>query len=826
MFSSRLMPPGIARFLLGLAAVTASLAPSRTSADAPACNNQALFGVPTSWVTGPGPLYVAAGDFNEDGIVDLAVTNSDFQNNGVNSSLVILIGTGPRTFAPPVAYTVGAEPHAVTTGDFNEDGITDLVVANKFSSNISILLGRGTAGVGNGTFAPAVNYPTGGFPFQIVAEDLDRDGITDIAVSLNNVAAVNVLRGLGSAGTGNGTFASPVTFPLSALSTGLERGDFNHDGILDLVATENGSHTIAVLIGTGVTPIASGSFAPAVHYGAGTEPFEIAVADFNGDGNLDLAVANTLGAGTVLFTGIGNGTFQQTVTLNSGNSVAVAADDLDQDGILDLVIGTATGTDAGNVRVYIGQGNGGVGNGSFWKPSTYSVGSDTYQVLPGDFDGDGRHDLLVSSYLRNFISLLPGVCTPDTRPPVLTKVRDVPADQGGKVFVTWKASSLDATGGSVNNYRVWRRVPEGVASSALRAGRLPITWARTKTTSATGTTIVYWEALATLPAQRLQGYGYTSSTTSDSMTNFNPYTAFFITALTSDIDVFYSSNVDSGYSVDNLAPVQPAPFVGVYSMSQVSLHWTAAHEADFARFRLYRGSSVSFVPGPSNLLRESADTAFVDYDPAAPASCYKLSATDLHGNESMFAVVAPNQPTPVQLSLADARADAHGVHLAWYWAEGSARQATAYKMTQGSDWAAVRAIAADGTGQLRLDDDAVTPGARYGYRLGFFDEGIEQFAGETWIDVPALALALGGAVPNPSPAGRLHVQITLATSHAAMLQLTDVAGRVISSLDVGSLGPGKHEIDLSGRVRSRAGIYFLRLTQDAREVRSRVVVLN
>src|ERR1051326_5077324 len=66
--------------------------------------------------------------------------------------------------------------------------------------------------------------------------------------------------------------------------------------------------------------------------------------------------------------------------------------------------------------------------------------------------------------------------------------------------------------------------------------------------------VVYWEALATLPAQRLAGYGYTAATTQDSMPHSNPYTAFFVSALTPDIDVFYSSAIDSGYSVDNVPP--------------------------------------------------------------------------------------------------------------------------------------------------------------------------------------------------------------------------------------------------------------------------------
>jgi hypothetical protein len=815
----------ITAVLLVVAALTVA-PPLATNAFA-TCNEQALFGNFISRITGPNPLYMAAGDFNEDGILDLAVTNSDFPSGGTGASLAILIGTGARTYAAPVNYAVGLEPHAVITGDFNEDGITDLVVANKFSRSLSVLIGQGSGGVGNGTFAPAVHYPAGGYPFQIVAEDFDRDGITDLAVSLNSVAAIAVFRGRGSGDIGNGTFDTPILFPLSQPSTGLEHGDFNGDGIADLVATENGAGTIAVLLGTGIATLGSGSFSAAAHFSAGPVPFEMATGDFNGDGRTDLAVANNSSpsGGTAIMLGTGTGAFQAPTFIASGNSVVVTTDDLNQDGILDLIVGTVTGTNNGNVLVYLGQGTGGVGNGTFGAGHAYGVGGDTYQILPGDFDGDGLRDLFVSCYLNNFISLLPGLCAPDERAPALTRVRDVPADQGGRVFLTWTASSLDVVGGSVNNYRVWRRVPPAIAAASFRTGPVPSTWMRTTLSQATGTSITYWEALATLPAQRLQGYGYTAATTQDSMASSNPYTAFFVSALTSNIDVFYSSNIDSSYSVDNLSPGPPAPFVGVYSPSQVSLHWAPAPEADFAQFKLYRGASADFTPAPGNLILVSADTGFVDASALAPFSCYKLSAVDIHGNQGPFALVAPHEPTPTQASLVEASADGDGVHVVWYW-DGGSRLATAYRRTLDSDWTPLGPLAADGTGKLRLIDDTVVAGVRYGYRLGFVDNDVEVFAGETWIDVKALELALAGAIPNPSPAGSLRVGFELPTDHRATLDLADVSGRVLMSVQVGGLGPGRHTFDLSRGSRPPAGVYFLRLAQDGHEVRTRVVLLN
>jgi len=155
---------------------------------------------------------------------------------------------------------------------------------------------------------------------------------------------------------------------------------------------------------------------------------------------------------------------------------------------------------------------------------------------------------------------------------------------------------------------------------------------------------VYWEALATLPAQRLAGYGYTAATLQDSLPGSNPYTAFFVSALTSNIDVFYSSNVDSGYSVDNLKPHTPGPMAGAVMGPGFSLHWGPSPDADLAGYRLYRGATANFVPSPATLIATPPDTTAYDVQ-AHGEWYYKVSAVDLHANESGFSALAPLVPT-------------------------------------------------------------------------------------------------------------------------------------------------------------------------------------
>ena len=119
----------------------------------------------------------------------------------------------------------------------------------------------------------------------------------------------------------------------------------------------------------------------------------------------------------------------------------------------------------------------------------------------------------------------------------------------------------------------------------------------------------------------------------------------------------WDSQADSGYSVDNLAPLTPGPFTGAYSAGATHLHWLRNTDADLLGYRVYRGSSEGFVPGSGNLVRAQADTGFIDA--GASGWYYRLSAVDVHGNESGFALLTPANLTNVlghltgELSLAE-----------------------------------------------------------------------------------------------------------------------------------------------------------------------------
>src|SRR6266566_2284396 len=278
---------------------------------------------------GSNPKSVAVGDFNGDGKLDLAVANLSSGN------VSIRLGNGDGTFRALVNYATGNSPNSIAVGDFNRDGKLDLAVANIGAGNgvssVSVLLGRG-----DGTFRPAINYSAGSFPQSVAVGDFNGDGKLDLAVASFG-SGVSILLG-----NGDGTFKSPANYGESG-PTSVAVGDFNGDGKLDLavanLVTNSGLSNVRVLLGNG-----NGTFQPAVNYGLGSNPSSVAVGDFNGDGKLDLAVANLGGYGNgaslSVLLGNGTGTFQPAVEyIGAGsNPSSLAVGDFNGDGRLDMAV--------------------------------------------------------------------------------------------------------------------------------------------------------------------------------------------------------------------------------------------------------------------------------------------------------------------------------------------------------------------------------------------------------------------------------------------------------------------------------------------------------
>jgi hypothetical protein len=242
------------------------------------------------------------------------------------------------------------------------------------------------------------------------------------------------------------------------------------------------------------------------------------------------------------------------------------------------------------------------------------------------------------------------------------------------------------------------------------------------------------------------------------------------------------------------------------------------------------------VSGTVSVLLGNGDGSFglkTDYGAGAGSTC--VAVGDLNGDGRPDLAVANyfsntvsvllntgDIATPVTLALVDAQAAPGRVELRWFGSSMAGVSATVYRQLEGMAWTAIANIAGDGTGWLRFEDVDVEPGARFGYRLGVRESGAEKFYGETWVVVPALALALEGLRPNPA-VGELVASFTLPSGSPARLQLLDVTGRVLLAREVGDLGAGSHLLRLGDSVP--AGMYWLRLTQGGRSLLARGVVI-
>jgi hypothetical protein len=433
------------------------------------------FTVAPSFPVGPNnglntkPVSIAAGDFNGDGTLDVAVARTD------GKFVSVLLGSGGGSFGTSNDMNIGKTPNFIKAADVNGDGKLDLITADQEDA-ITVFLGNG-----DGTFTPIGSFPTGSGtkPVAFDIADLNGDGKPDLAVAdsgaatvtlmlndgvgdftatgtvnvLNNPTAVAVADFNGdhlpdiatvsggnghltlNLNAGNGTYAAPVNFKTGFCANWLVTGDFNHDGNTDVAVAcvFPSGDGVSVLLGKGdgtfVThPDGFGGQIPFIDYNAGNQtPAFITTADVNGDGNTDLVTANNSSTGAFannsisVLPGNPDGTFGPARVYHGGMApAAVAVGDFNGDGKTDIV-SCDSGGKAGTVSFLAGRGD-----STFVAaeaiPITVRNAASTDGVAAGDFTGDGIADLAVVTWNVNYngITLFPSLGNGEFGPGIQT----------------------------------------------------------------------------------------------------------------------------------------------------------------------------------------------------------------------------------------------------------------------------------------------------------------------------------------------------------------------------------------------------------------------
>lgn len=522
-------------------------------------------------------------DFNADGYDDIVIGAPEY--NSSRGRIYIYYGGNPMDTIADIILT-GASAgyrygHSVSFGgDMNSDGYPELLVGA-----VGALSGRGIVYIYNG-----------GMPF---------DTLHDIAPQ-GAAAGDNLGASLSHAGDINGDGYSDAIMGMPGYQSGTGRA-YIYYGYISSLRSVNG--------------IESGGY-----YG-----FDVSGAgDVNNDGFSDFIVgAPYADRGLAyLYYGGADPDYVHDVTFfgtdaQFGYSVSDAGD-VNNDGYDDVIIGEKLygSFSQGRASIYFGSLNADNSPDMFLF-GTYPYGEEIgWNVsVAGDVNGDGIDDVIISSPANEIYGGGTGAAylhlsMPPLVKPNLLSVKDVPNDQGGKVNLKWARSAYDASGVvTVTGYLVQRSLPPG----------------------GTG---FFWENIITIPATRENYYAYTDNTPFDSASGNNGTLYYRITALTSDQNVFWRSNIVYGRSIDNLAPAMVQMF-GAQDLSEdIRLTWKRNTESDLLNYLLYRSSSPVFDPGSATFLTALTDSLYNDNSPPQGLNYYFIFAQDIHNNLSEVAITS------------------------------------------------------------------------------------------------------------------------------------------------------------------------------------------
>jgi gliding motility-associated-like protein len=392
----------------------------------------ATFGTKTDFATGSRPADASLADLDNDGKADIVTVND------LAGTVSLLRNTsstvGSFSFAPKIDLTAGASSQAMKVGDIDGDGKLDLITVSDGTSQVSVH--RNISTVGSLSFQARVSFTTGSTPLYVDFGDLDGDGRTDLAVVNRNSATVSIYRNTGAIGTIS--FSAKQDFAIGSTPSGVAIGDIDGDGKPEVITANRGSSTVSIF--RNISTSGTISLAARVDLASGTGANSVAIGDLDGDGKMDISVANYTARTISLFRNISTSgsitaaSFDARADLVNSATITptyLSLGDVNGDNKADILVGNDAGTLMQVHRNISSPGS--LTSSSFAARIDFTTGTRPHNVTCGDLDGDGKPEIVSSNATSNTVSVLHNLVIPV---PTITSFTPTSGPAGTTVTIT------------------------------------------------------------------------------------------------------------------------------------------------------------------------------------------------------------------------------------------------------------------------------------------------------------------------------------------------------------------------------------------------------
>ncbi|MBP9095459.1 MAG: T9SS type A sorting domain-containing protein [Ignavibacteria bacterium] len=756
-------------------------------------------------------FFAASADFNGDGKPDIVSVD------GNDTACVFINTTAPGASVPSFTtrtdFQTLDQSDGVSTGDLNLDGKSDFAVANY--DTMSVFLNTTTLGSSTPSFSSRFDFPVEeGSPAAIVIADMNCDGKPDVITSNIQNNTLSVFINTTSPGSPVPVFLSRKDFSTLWVPQNLAIADINGDGKPDMLAANAGSDSISVFInrtGVGTSP-ASFTFTD-FSMQSGSAPKSVCVQDFNGDGKVDLASGDYNNSAVSVFLnstspGSISPTFSARQDFSTGSGVSpvsVSSGDFNLDGKLDLaVVNVQPG--GGYVAILINTTSPGSSTPSFSSHMDFLLGNGPRNVNVGDFNGDGKPDLIASSGLDNFVSVFLNTTTPGASTPTFSARTDfATGNEPQSITIAdfngdGKDDFATANGISFNVTVFFNTTPTGAGTPTFSTptiySSMGICWGITSADfngdgkPDLAVTEINLDSVSVL---------LNSTTPGASAPTFYPLRNFSIGA--------FSYRITSG---DVNGDGKPDLITANRNSNDLSVLLNATTP----------GTTIpGFLPKSnfSNGLTSQPQDVFIgDFNiDGKPDFAAANNGTD---NISVF-INRADFPLPVELTSFTASAEGQNVNLKWSTAEEINNKGFDIERNSfGSGWKKIGFVDGQGTvnsaEQYSFRDNGLNTGS-YSYRLKQIDYNgnykYYSLSNEVVIGVP-VKFSLAQNYPNPfNPETKINYE--LPKNGFVSLKIYDMAGREVMQLVNNVQEAGYYSVKLKGLSLS-SGIYFYRLTSE------------